>query len=78
MQMTVISWTPWGRSLPDDRSEDRNVPHPPPDTPVAVVCCPGHAGVKGNDRADRMVGIGCTVLDMPETKGMTEQIDWQV
>ena len=28
--------------------------HPPLKTPVGV--CPGHAGVKGNDRADRLAG----------------------
>ena len=55
--------------------------------------CPGHAGVKGNDRADRLAGkatftsglltstfknsCGCTALDMPEWRETTEQTDWQ-
>ena len=47
-----------------------------------VLYCPGHAGVGGNDRADRLAGtqhwnyvVYCP-LDMPESEEMTEQIDW--
>ena len=48
----------------------------------STVLSTGHAGVEGNDRADRLAGtqhwhcgVYCTVLDMPESEEMTEQID---
>ena len=43
------------------------------------IYCPGHAGVKGSDRADRLAGkdsCGSTVLYMLESREMTEQTDW--
>ena len=47
---------------------------------ILWIYCPGHAEVKGNDRADRLAGrdsCGSTVLDMLESREMTEQIDWR-
>ena len=44
------------------------------------IYCPGHAGVKGHDRADRLAGkdsCESTVLDMLESRKMTEQTDWR-
>ena len=57
-----------------------NVRHPPSKNPA--VYCPGHDGVKGNDRADGLAGkatitVRCTVLSMTESKEMTEQTDWR-